>query len=663
MDDKIQTRFETPVTLTSQKTIDGTLMTEMASIVLPLHSKAIIEKFILNEETPNQPYEMEFPRDEQREYFFQADFTSATTNEIDTAGTNAFGVFKANPVENDKWDWNLKSNGRFTIDIQLKTRLSVYLRPKKGVGRPGRILSWDYQWFLVHDNGGIITRYSVGDRISGYTEDHDLWIEWSGSRNTFKDGLPYLDLVVGDKLYLYGRFSYDGDRNWSSDKIGTHMLKQIVKMEGRTESKPSTTEAYLIHEVGDRIVKSISDNKGYIKSNLLGRPDIGYSAMGQSAKMAVTGGYQIRNFSKEKRPVIVSLKDFIESLNAMRCIGAAYEMDSEGNYYYRIERFDYFYRDVEIMTITNSVRDYYEEMDLDFVFNEVEIGYNKYPEDEVTTLDEFNTKHSYITPIASYKKKLSQLSKFIASGYAIELTRRKKFADTEMDSWKYDEDNFVITLNQSGSDWVPEKDESFVSPITGVISPETSYNIRLSPKRMLQAWAKLLNTGLVFKKSFELVKNTFFSKNGDLTTQFNAGETSNIGDPDKLLTTEKADVMLGELDRFDRIFAPEKITFKAALSIEEITDIKRCLQNLDTTGRNYGYIRVRDNEGSYHAGYPISIQYNPVSEMTTLVLRKKYAILGDQFDCTAYSDWNFSQFEAATGLSPEIEQCKFNDFN
>jgi len=657
LNDNIETRYETPITLTANKTIDGSDMPVMNGVVLPLHSKSIIERF-LQEKTydASQHQLFSYPRDSNfdHNYYITPDLSTATTNEIDTPGTNGFGVYKENPIDVDKWDWNLKSNGNFSFEIKLSTRFHFYLTPST-FGSSGRILAWDYQWKLVRNRSGNLTTHDIGSRLTGYTTDRELDFYWGGSLNV------EMDLRAGDKIYIFGRFGFDGDRNWRIENPEIWMNSTLIKIQGKTETEPTNANSYLIHESVDRIIKSVTDNKGYLISDFLGRPDLGYAVMGPGAKKAITNGYQIRNFSKEDRPVIVSLKDLVESLNAMHCMGSSYEVDNLGRSYFRLERFDYFYRDVEIMTIENP-SDYFEEADLDSIFNEIEIGYAKYPEDDVTTLDEYNTKHSYITPIVSYKKKLSQLSKLITSGYAIELTRRKKFADTELDSWKYDEDNFAIALLQNGSAWVPEKNEAF-SVVEEVISPETSYNLRLSPKRMLQAWAKLLNTGFVFKRGIDLIKNTFYSKNGDLKTQYNPAEQFNIGDPDKLLTVEKADVMLSEFDRFDRIFAPEKINFKASLNINQINFIKRCHQNRDNGGRNYGYIRVKDNEGNYQVGYLTKMEYNPVSEMTTLILRKKYANLGNQFDCSDYSDWNFSQFEAATGLSPEIEQCKFNDFN
>lgn len=276
-------------------------------------------------------------------------------------------------------------------------------------------------------------------------------------------------------------------------------------------------------------------------------------------------------------------------------------------------------------------------------------------------MDEFNTKLQFSTPIISFKKKLSIISRLIGSGFAIELTRRKK--DSKEDTWKYDEDNFIIAVKNDGTGWKPEKDEAFISPVTGIDSPSTAYNLRLSPKRMLLAWSKWINSCLVFKKGFDVLKNTFSSKNGDLTTQFKDTETCAIGDSDKTLVQENADIALSDMDLFEKTFTPDRIYFNAPLTWQQILLIKRCHQNQDNDGKNYGYIRVRDNDGVYQKGYLISLKYNPTTETCTFVLKKKYQPGDSDFNCADYANWTFGDFEVASGLSTDIEQCKFENFD
>ena len=90
--------------------------------------------------------------------------------------------------------------------------------------------------------------------------------------------------------------------------------------------------------------------------------------------------------------------------------------------------------------------------------------------------------------------------------------------------------------------------------------------------------------------------------------------------------------------------------------------LKRCFQGQDTTGKNNGYISVVDTTGTTQQGYLMELSYNPESELGSFTLRKKFVDLSVPFDCSTYSSYDFAQFEAATGLPAEIEQCIFSNF-
>jgi hypothetical protein len=113
----------------------------------------------------------------------------------------------------------------------------------------------------------------------------------------------------------------------------------------------------------------------------------------------------------------------------------------------------------------------------DLLYNEVEIGYNKFLSEGYNTLDEFNTYHQYLTAIRTNKLKLTEKSELITSGYTIEDTRRKQFAETATNSDSYDDDGFLIAMRKNGTVVQPEKNEAF-SYINGLISPSTAYNLR-----------------------------------------------------------------------------------------------------------------------------------------------------------------------------------------
>lgn len=374
----------------------------------------------------------------------------------------------------------------------------------------------------------------------------------------------------------------------------------------------------------------------------------------------------------------------------------------------RLEQKDYFYNDTLLFEIpaANIQKDSYEETpDLDITYNQLEIGYEKYPEDELNTLDEFNTKQEYATPIKSYRNKFEKLSKFIASGYAIEFQRRKTF-ENESDnrgSSPYDDDVFIIamttenyevgirkitnseiiyltqflanppavgstitvvgtTLNNGnytvasigeygflpkktlitvvqstldegfiadgyikyeGGEYSPERNQPFES-VTGVISPKSSYNLRISPKRMLYNWAKWINSGLFHKVGTDILKSTFTKSNlllGGLVTQFKNTETCLLGDQDREVITEGADVALSDFNGFRKKFKPINIRFKARINYVDLKYILDKHQN--ESAESYGYIRFTDLEGNTRNGWLMELNYNPSLEIVEFKLREK----------------------------------------
>lgn len=374
----------------------------------------------------------------------------------------------------------------------------------------------------------------------------------------------------------------------------------------------------------------------------------------------------------------------------------------------RLEQKDYFYNDTLLFEIpaANIQKDSYEETpDLDITFNQLEIGYEKYPEEELNSLDEFNTKQEYATPIKSYRNKFEKLSKFIASGYAIEFQRRKTF-ENESDnrgSSQYDDDVFIVamttenyevgirkitntkviyltqflanppvvgstitvigtTLNNGnytvasigdygflpkktsitvtestldegfvadgyvkyeGGEYSPERNQPFES-VTGVISPKSSYNLRISPKRMLYNWAKWINSGLFHKVGTDILKSTFTKSNlllGGLVTQFKNTETCLLGDQDRVVITEGADVALSDFNGFRKKFKPINIRFKARINYVDLKYILDKHQN--ESAESYGYIRFTDLEGNPRNGWLMELNYNPSLEIVEFKLREK----------------------------------------
>ena len=99
---------------------------------------------------------------------------------------------------------------------------------------------------------------------------------------------------------------------------------------------------------------------------------------------------------------------------------------------------------------------------------------------------------------------MEQVADFIADGYAIEYTRRK--SEEQTTDWRYDNDVFIFCLAKPYKN-IPDYyiiDAGAEDTDNTVISPQTVYNIRISPARMAKKWLnRLLSFG--FGKEEDLI--------------------------------------------------------------------------------------------------------------------------------------------------------------
>lgn len=583
-------------------------------------------------------------------YWSYIDFSKASLNDL-CPDAPLFGIHSDNPLVTGQYIFKTDGGGQFTFAIKFSVSIHIKLEQTSiCIGSGPRHGYWSYRWFLVVNN--IPNAIELPGGQSGFTNSRFNDVAFSTDYSTV------LTLNQGDQVYLYGQYICEKRGCLKDAQVREDQVYQVINISGDTLAKGTNTQAFMSFEVAEAVVKEITDGGAAVVSNLLGRTDIGYQTDGCAALVAYSNGYQIRGFDIANRPVQISFKDYIEGLNATYCVGKGYELDKFGNYVVRIERFDYFYRDTEIIFL-DQVSDYVEDIDTSVIYNELEFGYTKYTNNlpsSQNTLDEFCTLHDYLTPIQSFKQKLIQQCKQVTSGYAIELTRRQSFADTPKDSWTYDEDNFIISSVRTGTGFKSETLENFTA--SGIIGPDTAYNIRQSPARMADRWSKWVNSGFAYKKPSEILRNTYVAKNGDLVSQLTTVDTCDSTQQFK----ESDSLLLAQNGNFEKLFYPTKITFNKRISWETVRLIRRCFVNTDPSGRNNGYISVVDCNGVTQQGFLMELSYNPVSELANFILRKKYVDLNEPFDCSVYSSWDFAQFEAATGLPAEIEQCKFENF-
>jgi hypothetical protein len=598
-------RFDSKVSMAGETTLEGEIITPPTPIEFTLHAKEIVRNYKILNNVPDTVQETTF----KKFVYVHPSTETPDVSEIEDHFGYPLNVSEQNPPVFDLFNWQMKFAGSYVFNIAFNFEIIMQAVIGLNVYRITNIFS---------KNG---TETQIGTTLTGV-----LNTNATVSQTVIYATSQTVDLNIGDKIYFYTKIEF------TENEIGSLARAVVVKpvqtginisAQSLERSAATPTKAWWLFDTIDHTIRTITNKTARLKSSFLSLANATQLTDGQGSLFTTTNGKQIRRFEVEKYPLTIALKELLSSVKAIFCIG--YGFEKKGNQeYVVVERVNYFYRNVEILTI-DEVAAYREEAAKDLLYNEIEIGYNKFLEEGYNTLDEFNTRHEYVTPIKTNKLKLTAKSDLITSGYAIEDTRRKQFNETATNSSSYDDDGFLIAMRRDGPDVVPEKNEAFLT-VDNLISPETSYNLRISPRRMLVNWGQWLASVFYYKPASEKIVNTYVAQNGELTTQFLSTEENFVGDTNKREWKENSNYLLSLLfsDVPEKIFAPEWIYVKCRLTPDRVNLINESLVGKRTSATNYGYIRVKDHEGNYQAGFAYETEYNYTTELFSCKLLKKY---------------------------------------
>lgn len=268
---------------------------------------------------------------------------------------------------------------------------------------------------------------------------------------------PNFVLNKGDRLYIYASIYHRRQNQYSGTNAFTMSFAQgsYIKMQTLSKTPATTSKVYAINETFSRIAEAITDNKLKAYSNYFGRTDSEpYQAAvdGPGGLEVITDGIRIRKQENRipNKPSLfnVSLQDLFDGLNPIHNIGMSIEPDPirVGFNQLRIESWEYFYKNVIIFNCDNVDKIVHRANEKE-IYSTYQFGYSKWEAEEFTGLDEFLTKRTYRTTLNQLKNDLVKLSKLIASGYALEITRRK--GDNNSKDWRYDKDIFIICTKRN----------------------------------------------------------------------------------------------------------------------------------------------------------------------------------------------------------------------
>ncbi len=488
-------------------------------------------------------------------------------------------------------------------------------------------------------------------------------------------------LIAGDEVKLYVRVQTDGE--FDRDLLTQHDAVWTTNFNQTTrnvtlfahEFLPATTaRGFAINETFSRIIEAITDDGFRFLSNYFGRTDSEpYTAPagidGCGSLREFTTGLMLREYSEAT--IKMSMKDAFEGVNAIDNMGIGLEDDATraGFQVVRGEPMEYFY-DSTVLVQLDKVPEVVINVMPDEHYSIFRFGYQKWEAEEYTGLDEFATKREYRTTLTSVKNTLDKISQLVASGYAIELTRRRTFDPVTKEDWRFDDDIFIICCKRNAGDIVVEQGN--ITADANLIDPDSVYNFRISPARNAMRWLK---TVLNSYKDPEAVGSTIEFTSGDgnfiaegLMTGGCPEENATIAENDSLSVANAADPADAR-----PVYMPETWEFEYPLSFTQYNLIKanpkatiqaRFLQ--DTSFRDFYIreIRYKPNDGIANwillpqRGYPINDCrfYIIQSRGTGYNVFGSIALIGAQIEnLFVFVNGNLMKYNDAVAANNEID--------
>lgn len=413
-----------------------------------------------------------------------------------------------------------------------------------------------------------------------------------------QEGQYYRQLLSREDIYWAQSFKKSGD---SFFKINSIIYK------------PDTTcDLFLVNEALARTTESVTDNKMSVYSNYFGRTDsqpYSAGADGCGSLEAITTGLLIRQqlISGNAPQLNISFKELFTGLNCIHNIGMGLEDDTYGGgreKIVRVEPVEYFYDKTNTILTCDNVFSITKSAIPNRMYSRIEAGYAKYESEDITGIDEFLSKREYRTEWKQTRNTDSKVCNFIASGYALEVTRRKGHLTTS--DWRLDNDKFIICMKRYLGDIVVEQGQ--ISGAVNIVDPNTVYNFAISPIRNAMRWLKTWFAG---------VKNPYLAKLifADGTGNYFAGGqyTQACSNDDQVIIENEAleSAMLANPDMVVPIWNPEQVQFDYPMSMADYNAIKNT---------PYGVVKYSGGDNLYHYGYILNIEYKPNAGMANFTL-------------------------------------------
>ena len=403
-------------------------------------------------------------------------------------------------------------------------------------------------------------------------------------------GVTTVDILTGESLSLV--LEMEADYTAGTLVLDFENIECSISIAEDSIREDSSTKAVLFHEAGEKLLQILTGEQNKFYSEFYGRIDLGYVSDGEYSRTAATLGLWIRQFYDKK--IEWSLKDYLDTSHAIHNTGHTIEIINNKETLV-VEDMKYFFQEAVAIKLPNQVSEVKRKAAKEFYHASMEFGYKKGGDyEEAMGLDEYNVKNSYTNPITRVEKKLSKLSPARADAYAKEFARRKLQLNYPEEDTRYDKDIHLLDLKEGLGQALEERiwSDDYENAPTGVYSPDTATNLRLTPYRCSEKHQWFYGSGLR-KHQNEKVRYANTEGNSELVTK-KVSEDARAENGDILVSELKKPRFTNQWITFTHevdYFINEQLYGKTEMNGREIPNYFFKVEFINEFGlKEYGYL-------------------------------------------------------------------------
>jgi hypothetical protein len=601
---KFQQRFETPVNVQSEEDLDGEEVEILEALTIPMTGQTIEKKTIFDAdpieaedlvETDSFGFGFSYDDELQEFNFYTQAQNDKSVGEIDISYDTYFD-FTDDPV-------NLQASIEFEEDGEIAVSMPAFQAVLKLAGLANAIdptlnnisnvvLLGEF-FYQKNEEAAVSFGFIEGDSAGGIIPGQAGVDDGGAFEKIFTIDFPdYSETVsisAGERIKFYVKWTLQyflDTTNGEEPVLVTNILSINSYPSAITVIQQSTfpdteAEGFLTHDLLHSVTKRISGLPVY--SEVLGSPNTiarQYDYVGCAANFMHFKGLQLRQYLLTQKPFFISAKDIWNGINPVHCL--AMGMDKvNGENVIRVWKRSELFDENRISATLDNVRDISRSYDQEEFFNLITIGYDKWQSEDVSGIDDPQSRRNYATILKKIGRKIEILSSMIGASLAFETTRR--FIKDKSADYKFDNETFILAVTLDGEyGFRPELNEEF-SDVSNLLNEETRYNKRITSARNLLRWLEYLS-GCLQMYSDSSFKFTGGEGNYDTVATMAPNECGDDfgGAP----LSEKQDIPVSE----DYLFWPIAYTIKHPISfgkwLQIISDMHAAI-NVSQTDINH----------------------------------------------------------------------------